>query len=65
VIAVWSHHTKLLFSWCETTLHFEMLCGVGLVCLVFGRRLALVGHHNQLVQISSVQFSSSAAVNTP
>jgi len=32
--SVVSHHAKV---WCG--------CGVGVVCLVFGRRLALVGHH--------------------
>jgi len=35
----WSHQTTLLFSWCNTTLHFEMQCGVPIYVTTVFKRL--------------------------
>jgi len=55
------NHTTLLFSWCDTTLHLKcsvvwLRCGCGVVCPVFGRRLAVlapVDHHSLGSAVSS------------
>jgi len=47
LVVVSSHHTTPVFSWWHHTTFINVVwcgCGVGAVCLVFRRRLAVVGH---------------------